>query len=392
MIVNDSDMDTKDDPLQNPEISQPDIPDRDRMNSPEQPGAMIPHQLIPAQETVSPTPQNPAETDLVQFGEAPSDVQPAQREISPQILPPRAGFTIQTVFWGPNGLRAGWRLLMFVAVAVLLQITLGWFLHRLHKGVSGENFRASTVLLTEVVLSATVLGAAAIMARIERRSLAEYGLPLRAAVFGNFVEGLLWGFFAESATMGILFLTGNLSFDGLAQHGLPALKYGLLWGLAFLGTGMFEEFSFRGYPQFTLTTGIGFWPAAFLLSGLFWLAHMANPGETWIGGLATAMAAITFCVALRRTGNLWFPIGMHAAWDWTETYFFGVPDSGMQAHGYLLNSSLHGSKWMTGGTVGPEGSVIELLVVLAVITLLCRRFPKVRYPNQLGRPLDDASA
>jgi len=65
---------------------------------------------------------------------------------------------------------------------------------------------------------------------------------------------------------------------------------------------------------------------------------------------------------------------MHAAWDWAETYFFGVADSGMPANGHLLNTTLSGSKWMTGGTVGPEGSVIELLVVSAVIALLFLRF------------------
>jgi hypothetical protein len=93
-----------------------------------------------------------------------------------------------------------------------------------------------------------------------------------------------------------------------------------------------------------------------------------------VGGLATALAALLFCVSLWLTGNLWFAIGMHAAWDWAETYFFGVADSGMPANGHLLNTTLSGSKWMTGGTVGPEGSVIELLVVSAVIALLFLRF------------------
>jgi hypothetical protein len=46
----------------------------------------------------------------------------------------------------------------------------------------------------------------------------------------------------------------------------------------------------------------------------------------------------------------------------------------MPANGHLLNTTLSGSKWMTGGTVGPEGSVIELLVVSAVIALLFLRF------------------
>lgn len=97
---------------------------------------------------------------------------------------------------------------------------------------------------------------------------------------------------------------------------------------------------------------MGFWPGALVLSGLFWLGHMGNPAET--------------CASLRLTGNLWFAIGLDAAWDWGETFFFGVPDSAMPANGHLLNTTLSGNKWMTGGTVGPEGSAVELLIVSAV--------------------------
>jgi len=77
---------------------------------------------------------------------------------------------------------------------------------------------------------------------------------------------------------------------------------------------------------------------------------------------------------------------MHAAWDWAETYFFGVADSGMPANGHLLNTTLSGSKWMTGGTVGPEGSFVELVIVSAVIGLLFLRFRR-REPQRLTAPL-----
>jgi hypothetical protein len=223
-----------------------------------------------------------------------------------------------------------------------------------------------------------------IMGAFEKRSLGDYGLPARGAFGIRFFEGIAWGLLAECATMFTLFLTGNATFQGYALTGAAALQYALLWAAAFIMVGFFEEFLFRGYPQFTLASGIGFWPAAFLLSGLFWLGHMGNPGETWVGGLATALAALVFCVSLRLTGNLWFAIGLHAAWDWAETYFFGVADSGMPANGHLLNTTLSGNKWMTGGTVGPEGSVVELVIVSAVIGLLFLRFRK---PPRLTAPL-----
>jgi uncharacterized protein len=131
----------------------------------------------------------------------------------------------------------------------------------------------------------------------------------------------------------------------------------------FLCVGLFEEFLFRGYAQFTLATGIGFWPAATALSAVFGSTHLFNRGEDKIGALSVFVIGMFFCLTLRRTGNLWFAVGMHAAFDWCETFLFSVPDSGLVAPGHLLNSSFHGPAWLTGGTVGPEGSVMAFVVV-----------------------------
>jgi len=295
---------------------------------------------------------------------------------------------LQWVFWGPNGLRAFWRLLIFVAITMGLRFGMSKILHLLHlvKPHTGNiEFTAKFVLVQDGLAFLCVLLATLIMGRFEKRSLGDYGLPPRSAFRLRFWEGIVWGFVAECATMFTLFLAGNATFHGFSLTGMAALQSGLLWAVAFLLVGFFEELLFRGYPQFTLGTGIGFWPTAFLLSALFWLGHMQNPGETWIGGLSTCLAALLFCVSLKLTGNLWLAIGMHAAWDWAETYFFGVADSGMPAHGHLLNTTMSGSKWMTGGSVGPEGSVVELIVVSATIGLLFLRFG--REPRRLTAPL-----
>jgi hypothetical protein len=85
-------------------------------------------------------------------------------------------------------------------------------------------------------------------------------------------------------------------------------------------------------------------------------------------------------MALRRTGDLWFAIGLHAAWDWGETFFYGVPDSGMVGVGHLFASSLHGPRWLSGGNAGPEGSIVGLAFGVATVALIAWRFPQVRYP------------
>ena len=90
------------------------------------------------------------------------------------------------------------------------------------------------------------------------------------------------------------------------------------------------------------------------------------------------------CLTLRRTGTLWFAIGWHFAFDWAQTFLFSTPNSGLTAPGHLLNASLTGSKWLTGGTAGPEASVFDLIVTTAGILLLMKVYPDAKYPGAMN--------
>ena len=105
------------------------------------------------------------------------------------------------------------------------------------------------------------------------------------------------------------------------------------------------------------------------------LLHLGNGGEDKVGALSVFVIAMFFCLTLRRTGNLWFAVGLHAAFDWGETFLFSAPNSGIVAPGHLLNSSFHGPAWLTGGTVGPEGSVMAFAVVAIAAVIFSRVYP-----------------
>ena len=140
--------------------------------------------------------------------------------------------------------------------------------------------------------------------------------------------------------------------------------------------GVAEGFAFSGYALFALARGLGFWPAAALLAFLFGGLHLAlNAGENWLGSLSLVIVGLLLAFTLRRTGNLWFAVGLHAAFDWGETFLFSVPNSGLVAPGHLLNSSFHGPVWLTGGTVGPEGSVMVFVVMALAAAIFSRVFP-----------------
>ena len=117
---------------------------------------------------------------------------------------------------------------------------------------------------------------------------------------------------------------------------------------------MSEEFAFRGYWLFSMSRRLRFWPAALFLSAVFGAAHLGNRGESVLGILEVVATGLLFCLMIRRTGNLWFAIGFHAAWDWAETFFYGTPDSGLLGVGRFLNSAVQGPE-LADGRLGGTG-------------------------------------
>jgi len=286
---------------------------------------------------------------------------------------------LRRFFYGPQELRAGWRLLLFLLFFGVSMFFLGWALHPiLGKRMS---FSMPTIAASEGMFFVSALIASGIMARWEHRSFADYGLPARGAFGGRFWEGALWGFVAISVLLLLLRAAGVFGYGAVTLTGAAILKYGVLWGGVFLLVGFAEEYVFRGYTLFTLSTGIRFWPAALVLATVFGLVHLGNPGESWLGGFEAGFIGLFFCLTLRRTGALWFAIGAHMGWDWGETFFYGVPDSGQMAPGHLFTASFHGSKWLTGGTVGPEGSVVAAGVVAIMFVLFHYRDRVARFPH-----------
>lgn len=284
-------------------------------------------------------------------------------------VPPPAMNPQNPIFYGPNGLRAGWRLTIFCALFWLFGRLLNFILHHIpavqawQQSVPKNVMTPGSLLFLEGTSIALILLIAFIMSVIEKRTFADYYLPPKEAFGKRFWQGVPYGFAMLSVLMALIAACHGFSIQGFAIGGAVALKFGLLYFIGFIFVGMVEEFLMRGYLQFTLGSGIGFWWAAIILSCLFGLAHIQNPAEDWFGAVMAGSFGILAAFALYRTGNIWFPIGMHAAWDWGETYFYGTPDSGFVANGHLLNSTMQGNKWLAGGIVGPEGSIFALVVL-----------------------------
>jgi membrane protease YdiL (CAAX protease family) len=234
----------------------------------------------------------------------------------------------------------------------------------------------------KLFMALTVVLATWIVSRVEKRPLNDYGIPPSQALGLRFWEGGLWGFAMMSAILFVLHISGHFQIDSAALHGGAIARYAVAWGAVFYAVGISEEFAFRGYLLFSIARRRRFWWAALIVSAIFAAVHVPNPGENAFGILQVFVVGMLFCLMIQRTGNLWFAVGFHAAWDWAETFFYGTPDSGLLGVGRLLNTSAPGPNWLTGGSAGPEGSVLALAVLLLCALLVHWRFPKAIYPDQ----------
>lgn len=289
-----------------------------------------------------------------------------------------------------TGMRAGWRLLLFLVIYIVFQAVLAAVLmispagrtalQSMAKGV----FTPFGVLALQTVNVLSALASIRIMGAIEHRALHDYGFTRRGAFGGLFWRGTAWGLCTVVALFAILWAERVVSFSGLALHGWAIAGYAGVWALGALLIGISEELVFRGYVQTTLTTAMGFWPAAVLSSVIFGAAHMLNPGMSLAVGLSATVFGFFFCLTVRRTGTLWFAIGMHAAFDYGETFLFS-PSGGTNATAHLLDGRMHGPAWLTGGTIGPEASLNGALAFIALLFLfsrLYRREPGDVTPNE----------
>ena len=303
------------------------------------------------------------------------DVEPLQdpSPTPPFQAPPPEGI-LGKIFLNDKGVRGGWRLLIYAAFVAGLGFGGGLVLRQFVRPSHGV-FSPGYMFIQEAFSFSVIFAAAVIMAQIERQSVGVYGLPIRGAFGKLFWQGCLIGLVEVSGLVGLIAAFGGYSFGDVALHGTELLRWGVLWAVFFVFVGLFEEFLFRGYTQYTLADSIGFWPAAIVLSCSFGAVHLGNPGEGWVGAAGVVTIGLIFAFALRRTGNLWLCVGWHACFDFGETFLYSVPNSGIVFSGHLSNASLHGAKWLTGGTVGPEGSVFSFLTMGILAVAIHLLFP-----------------
>lgn len=216
----------------------------------------------------------------------------------------------------------------------------------------------------------------------ERRGPATLGLNAKGPM--RFLRGYLLGLGFLLAVVGGIWLAGGYVVEGGGAFGSSAVGAALIpigaLLLGFIIQGSSEELLFRGWLMQLIASRHGIWLAVIGNSALFALAHAGNiepSNELYVGLANIVLFGLFISLYAVREGSLWGVCGWHAAWNWLLGLGFGLEVSGMKIDSLPLVTDLAAAPdaawWLTGGSFGPEASVVTTAVLLTGTVVLALR-------------------
>lgn len=288
---------------------------------------------------------------------------------------------IATIFLdNSNRVRSGWRAAAYLIscfVAGVVGVTiLGAILVGL--GIPLDGSSPIPMVLQFVVFCAPVIFFGWLYGRIfEELPFRALGVWFTTGWFRDLLVGLAFGTLSLLVVAAIVFAAGFVSFAGNSASGSAAITETLLRTLViFIAGAAFEESFLRGYfLQTFFRSRLAFFGIIFT-SLVFATLHNANPGANVLTWSNTFLAGVWLAVAYEKTRSLWFPFGIHLAWNWVQGSVLGIAVSGLEtlAPDPLLRGTLSGPEWFSGGNYGLEGG-IACTIGLIVSTLVIWKLP-----------------
>jgi len=232
------------------------------------------------------------------------------------------------------------------------------------------------VIITSFIIALYIL----IYRYYERRKITE----LSTHNFGKYLLfGLLLGFLLPSLSIFVAYLRGEyiiLSISNLTNIFLRDFTISIFFGIL---TAVFEEVVFRGVVFRLIEEKLGSYIAMIISCVIFGFLHLQNGSDSFFVGITVSVISVLVTAAYMYTRNLWFPIAIHFAWNFTEGNIFGTPVSGDASFPSIIVSKLEGSQWFTGGAWGIEATVqtvIFSLVAGIILLVLCHKKGEIVQP------------
>lgn len=212
---------------------------------------------------------------------------------------------------------------------------------------------------------------------VDRRPFVDYGLHIDRTWWLDLGFGLVLGAGLQIGIASVGLLAGWYSVGGLFLAQGPVGLGGalLLVAVLFVSVGIVEELLARGWLLTNLAEGLlaagrraAVGIAVLLSSVLFGVAHLANPGASWVSATIISFAGVFLAVGYVLTGELGIPIGVHITWNFFQGPVFGLGVSGLEMPVAIVALEPIGPEWITGGGFGPEAGLLGFLAVLVGIT------------------------
>lgn len=210
----------------------------------------------------------------------------------------------------------------------------------------------------------------------EKRKISEFS---KKGIIKNLSIGILLGVILQSLTILVIFLKGGYSVISINPIAfiIPPLTIGIT-------SAIIEETLFRGIIFRIPEEKLGSYISLLISALIFGALHLANPNSSLTAGIGLAIqAGLSLGAAYIYSRNLWFPIAMHFAWNFTQSAIFGANVSGNAISKTLITSDISGAEWFTGGQFGPEGSIqatIFGLITTIVLLVLSHKEGKIIKP------------
>ncbi len=246
--------------------------------------------------------------------------------------------------------------IMLLGIVVFTAVLVGvqWLFEKVH---------IPHVAVAVIILLLAIIVYAGYERYVERRIPTEIA-PRRMARL--IVLGLLFGLVIFSITIGTIALAGDYHITGRSWSTAFVVAF-----IALLADAVAEEVVFRGFIFRTCRDLWGPWIALAISAVLFGAIHAFNPHATVISSVAIAVeAGVLLAIAYAVTESLWFPIGIHAGWNFSESIIYGTNVSGINVHESLFSARIAGPDILTGGSFGPEASVVAVAVCLVASAAL----------------------
>ena len=267
---------------------------------------------------------------------------------------------------GETRLRAGWRLLLHGIISLFFMLIFGAvvIIGLLFAGENLESVSEGAAVGLAFLISLPSLTLSTFLARrlLDRKSFISLGFERSKNALPDLIVGIL----IPGFIMGLIFLAewgfGWLKIQSFAWDLVPAgdVVLGMLGGfLIYIAVGYQEELLSRGYQLQNLVEGTNLRTGILISSLIFAALHLGNPFTSFWSTTGLIFAGFFLTYGWVRTKQLWLPIGLHIGWNFFEGNVFGFPVSGTDSF-RLIQHTVSGPAWITGGDFGPEAGFIVL--------------------------------